>query len=421
MTTSRKPNVTFVVQRYGPDIVGGAEQLARAWAHLLADRASVTVATTAARDERTWRNEFPPGESMDGAVRVLRFPVNRERREYFHKLHSLLQGRAESWRYGGLAGLPERGGGQRVPAPPAPSGPEFTRALEMEWMRSQGPYAPELLRYLEGAGADRYVFFSYLYPTTVLGIERVPAHSFVVPTLHDELPAYFGSVRAAMARASGRLWISRGERDLGGRLWGLGDGPILSMPLSDSSPPASAAVTLASREKNPGRHMILYSGRIDVGKGVDELLAFYERFCTDSHLPVELVLIGRVSMQIPKTANVRVLGFVSEDEKRRLLGSASVFVMPSPRESLSIALLEALRDGTPVLVSGRSQVLRDHVTDSGAGAIYHDAASFSLELGRLLGDGELRAELGSRGALYARQLTDPDNVRRALCRALALD
>ena len=39
----------------------------------------VTVLTTCAKDHITWRNHYPPGESRVGALRVVRFPVARER------------------------------------------------------------------------------------------------------------------------------------------------------------------------------------------------------------------------------------------------------------------------------------------------------------------------------------------------------
>ena len=68
-----------VVQRYGADINGGAEQHARYIAERLATRHDVTVLTTCAHDYVTWRNELDAGESTVHGVKVLRFPVSRER------------------------------------------------------------------------------------------------------------------------------------------------------------------------------------------------------------------------------------------------------------------------------------------------------------------------------------------------------
>ena len=424
------PRLTFVVQRYGPEIVGGAEQLARAWAQLLAHRADVTVITTAARDERTWRNELPVGESRDGPVRLLRFPVVHERTIYFHRLHAMLQASMDTFGAGAvIAGLPSRGSRARGSSPPDASANQgsgsvrlrITAALELEWLRAEGPWSPELLRHLETDTSDRCVFFSYLYPTTIFGLRIVSARAFVVPTLHDELPAHFESVRAAMGAAAGRIWISRGEQELGGRLWSLSDGPILSMPLTDPGGDSQSARNRTAKESPPrGERTILYSGRIDSGKGVGELIEFHRRFKAELAMPVRLVLTGRVAMRIPEASGITVLGFVSEAEKRRLMHDADVFVMPSTRESLSISVLEAMREGTPVLVNGRSPVLCDHVADSGGGAVYQDYRSFAQELSRMLADDNLRRELGGRGRNYAQHLTDPDRVREGLWNALGL-
>src|SRR6185436_5843447 len=80
-------NVAFVVQRYGPDITGGSETLARAVAERLAAQMRITVLTTCARDYVTWRNELPAGPSQLNGVEVVRFPVEEERDlEAFNRL-----------------------------------------------------------------------------------------------------------------------------------------------------------------------------------------------------------------------------------------------------------------------------------------------------------------------------------------------
>jgi len=59
---SRTP-VAFVVQRYGADVTGGSEALARAVAERLSAFHEITVFTTCARDYVTWRNELAAGKS----------------------------------------------------------------------------------------------------------------------------------------------------------------------------------------------------------------------------------------------------------------------------------------------------------------------------------------------------------------------
>ena len=68
-----------VIHRYGPQVAGGSEAHCRAIALRLAQRHDVTILTSCATDYVTWRNAVPRGESRDGRVRVLRFPVDRPR------------------------------------------------------------------------------------------------------------------------------------------------------------------------------------------------------------------------------------------------------------------------------------------------------------------------------------------------------
>src|SRR6185369_4906357 len=56
----------------------------------------------------------------------------------------------------------------------------------------------------------------------------------------------------------------------------------------------------------------------------------------------DLVLIGRLSMPEPRVPGVRWLGYLSEEDKLAAIQGARAVLCPSPYESLSIALLEAL-------------------------------------------------------------------------------
>ncbi len=77
--SARRPELAIVVQRYGAEVTGGSESLARAVAERLAADFRVTVFTTCARDYVTWRNELPAGTEPANGVEVARFPVEEER------------------------------------------------------------------------------------------------------------------------------------------------------------------------------------------------------------------------------------------------------------------------------------------------------------------------------------------------------
>lgn len=55
----RRPRVAFVVQRYLPDVVGGAEYQCRLYAELLTASCDVTVLTTNSSDHTTWTGDLP--------------------------------------------------------------------------------------------------------------------------------------------------------------------------------------------------------------------------------------------------------------------------------------------------------------------------------------------------------------------------
>jgi len=148
------------------------------------------------------------------------------------------------------------------------------------------------------------------------------------------------------------------------------------------------------------RPYALYAGRIDAGKGCEEMLAFFESYRRDQRGGLDLLLIGNLAMPEPRRPGVRYLGYLSEAEKHAAMAGARVVVCPSPYESLSIVLLEGLALGTPALANARSPVLVDHCRRSNAGLWYEDAGEFGEALDLLAREDALRAALGANGRAY---------------------
>ena len=105
--------------------------------------------------------------------------------------------------------------------------------------------------------------------------------------------------------------------------------------------------------------MLLYGGRIDAGKGCEELLEYFTSY-KELGGDAALVLMGVKLMQLPEVPWVKFAGLLSERERLQALEAATVVVVPSPFESLSLLALEAMAVGTPVLCNGRSEVLVEH-------------------------------------------------------------
>lgn len=109
--------------------------------------------------------------------------------------------------------------------------------------------------------------------------------------------------------------------------------------------------------KGPGTKSIFYVGRLERRKGVDYLVkAFGElvREIPEAHLVIAGEG-GRKSrlqqlVELNKIPNVEFVGYVDDDEKRRLLGNADLACFPSIYgEGFGIVLLEAMAMGVPVV------------------------------------------------------------------------
>ena len=367
-----RPPVAFVVQRYGADVTGGSEALARAVAERLSAFHEVTVFTTCAQDYVTWRNELDGGERDESGVRVLRFPVEEER---------------------DLAAF-------NAFAEPLYTRPR-THEEEIEFLRRQGPVVPSLVEALR-AEKDRYgavVFFTYLYYPTYWGLRAAPERSVLVPTTHDEPPLRFAIYREVFERPRAFAFLTPAEQELVRARFGTGERPAAVAGIGvDPAEPGDLA-RFRARHGLAGPYA-LYAGRIDAGKGCAAMLDHHERYRREKEGAAELVLVGRLTMPEPRQEGVRYLGFLSEGEKAAAMAGAVAVVCPSPYESLSIVLLEGLALGTPGLVNAGSAVLKEHCLRSNAGLFYADGEEYAEALDLLVRQEGLRAALGANGRRY---------------------
>ena len=288
--------LTVVVQRYGSDIVGGAERLARGVAEGLARRHEVEVVTTCAHSYTTWANHYPEGTEVLNGVRVRRFRTLRERDvTSFNALSEALFATSR------------------------------TPQQEFEWIDAQGPYAPALVDHLHTAARDRdlLLFFTYLYHPTVHGIHAAPERSVLVPTAHDEAPFWMESYRAVFTLPVGLVFNTAAEQELVRRRF-----PELPQPqrVIGAGIEGLEMLEAASRQMAdavPETPTLLYAGRIEEGKGVGKLLALLRRYRQDTGREICLWLMGEQAMELPQEDWIVPLGFVSEQEKAERLARAT--------------------------------------------------------------------------------------------------
>ncbi len=147
--------------------------------------------------------------------------------------------------------------------------------------------------------------------------------------------------------------------------------------------------------------VVLYGGRIDPGKGCEELIEYFSAFIKEGG-DATLALMGVKMMALPEEPFIRFAGMLSDAERLQALEAATVVACPSPYESLSLLALEALSVGTPILANARSAVLVEHCLKSNGGLYYADRDEFVECLKLLLTDSRLRAALGRNGRDYVR-------------------
>ena len=104
--------------------------------------------------------------------------------------------------------------------------------------------------------------------------------------------------------------------------------------------------------------------------------------------------MGVKLMPLPEEPFIRFAGRLSDQERLQALEAATVVVVPSPYESLSLLALESFAVGTPILANARSEVLVDHCRKSNAGLYYADRDEFVECLKLLVADHRLRAAHG---------------------------
>lgn len=370
--------LAFVVQRYGADIAGGSEAHCREVAqHLSRARGDdgtgfdITVLTTCARDYVTWANEYSPGESHDGDVRVLRFPVARTR---------------DLKAFADLSDEVFDGG--------AP------RERQDAWFHANGPDSPALLDHLAAAGTsyDLVLFWTFRYATSYFGVPRVAERAILVPTAEEEPAIRLEVLEEFFRTPAGYIFLTPEEDTLVSARAGCVLRPSTTVGIgldAVTATPASALVAAAGIDGD----YVLYLGRVDRNKGCHTLLEYYTAYADAAMAPM-LVLAGPSKLQIPAHPKVRALGYVSNELREALLAGAHALIVPSRFESLSIVLLEAWNHGVPALVNADCKVLDGQVRRASGGLSYRSAAEFHESLDYLMTHRAVREQFGRQGLAY---------------------
>ena len=364
--------VTFVVQRYGPDVIGGAEGLCRSTARALAARGhSVHVITTTAHEYLHWTPQDDAGRSVEDGVTISRH----------HAEHP------DPARAADLTATIATGGG--------------TPEIEREWALAQGPISRTLLREIADTTGP-VALWTYLYATSQLAAPLTRGRSILVPTAHNEAQIRFGLTRGVMNTVSGFAFLTPEERTLVDDYFDLRGRP---------SEIVGAALPAKGRDLGEGvgevpvaGPYVLYVGRMDPGKGVGELAGHHAHYRRQGGT-ARLVFAGPGDPPPGLPEWAVHLGRVSDAKRTALLTHAIALAMPSRNESYSLVLLEAWREGCPTVGTGHSAVITGQTARSGGGFVYRTPDEYAAAVRALESDDTLRRRLGESGRNWAAEQT----------------
>jgi glycosyltransferase involved in cell wall biosynthesis len=166
-------------------------------------------------------------------------------------------------------------------------------------------------------------------------------------------------------------------------------------------------------------------GRLDRQKAHDILLDAFARICSD--LPNWQLMVlgdGRLRDKLIEQAStlklgarVQFAGFV--DDPFPWYRAATIFVHPAVHEGLPNAVLEAMSEGLPVIVTDAQEGLREIVSDGVSGVVVPagDSGSVARAMLTLACEADLRRRLGE-GARRAIEPFRADSVVAAWSRAV---
>jgi glycosyltransferase involved in cell wall biosynthesis len=160
---------------------------------------------------------------------------------------------------------------------------------------------------------------------------------------------------------------------------------------------------------------ILFLGTVEPRKNVARLIDAYAAVLDRQPGAPDLVIAG--TLNIPKdellsrasgsaavSRRTSFAGYVEEAERKRLLSTASMLVLPSLEEGFGIPALEAMTIGLPVIASNRG-ALPEVVGDAGILVEPEDVRELAAAMERLLTDTHLRRSLSARGVERADQFS----------------
>jgi len=347
--------IAFVVNRYALNISGGGEFETRMLAEHLSSVYDVEVMTSCANDYTTWENYYDEEITQINGVTVRRFPTakarnNRRLDEAARRMQKGIEG------------------------------------AEQEWIEEIGPYCPSLIDFLRVHSEEyKAIFFmTYSFYTTVMGMKLGLKNAVLIPTAHDENNIYKPIYKDVIESAPAFLFNSYEEKAFLEEKFDA-KGKLSRTTCMGLDIPEYEDWTLPEKYAQYDNYVV-YTGRVTRRKNFRQLNKYFMEYKRKHDTDLKLLVLGHVdnAMQLIHHKDIIYLGFVTEEEKAKLLKNAKFLIMPSLYESLSIVILESMMLGRPVLVNGECPVLKGQCIRSNAGLYYDNYAEFEKAMEYLL-------------------------------------
>lgn len=260
---------------------------------------------------------------------------------------------------------------------------------------------------------------NHFMPENIFGYLKVPAflQSVAARVLWRRLVKHYGkaqTVTAPTPRAV-RLLQDNGFRNR-------------ALPVScgiDVGRYRRQAEEFRSRNPDPATRTVLFVGRLDDEKHIDDLLRAMSLLRTEVATRLEIVGDGSRRQDFETLAEelgiadrVHFAGYVGEDELLDAYARADVFCMPSVAELQSLATMEAMSAHTPVVLAN-AMALPHLVEPGGNGWLYppRDVHALAAAIDEIISD---RATIDRMGAASQRLVSEAHDIAAVLGRFEAI-
>ena len=371
--------IAIIVQRYGDKVSGGGEYYAKTMAEHLSTLYNVDVITTTCLDYMEWDDYYSPGEEVINNVKVIRFrPLHQRDWKKFNEIcikqhDSIINNTETSFKD------------------------------DLDWIDTEGPYCPDLIEYVKQNSIkyDAIFVITYIYYTAVRSIPYITEKLIFIPTAHDEVWIRQSIYRNIFELPRYFIYLTEEEKKFVNLYFKNEAIPSLVVG-TGVDVPSNLDFQLVKDKYNINGKYIIFVGRVDVSKGCDQLIGYFLKYLEYTKNNIKLILVGKVSMEIPNNPNIITTGFISEEEKFTLIKNSVAMIASSKFESLCIALLETFAVGTPAIVNGECEILKAQCEKSNAGFSYKNYSEFEKAVNIFINDVQLRNQMGQNGFNYVR-------------------